>query len=145
MRTSRHLNHRPRGHLPMLTVLTIAAALTIGGIANAAEQRQETIAMKQETSTMKLFKIVTPRDDIVIGLADDELRSFGPAADLDNLAQQLAGAKQLTVWQYAVRKGTNGELQQAPMRRIAVFASDTLRVEPYTTPLPVVMPATEAR
>ena len=47
----------------------------------------------------------------------------------------------MTVWQYAVRKGGDGELQQAPLRRIAVFKSDTLRIEPYNpAPLKIVPP-----
>lgn len=79
----------------------------------------------------KLFKIITAKDEIVVGLTDDELRSFGPAPDLDNLAQHLADAGQITVWQYAVKHGSDGGLVQAPLRRIAVFKSDTLRIEPY--------------
>ncbi len=79
----------------------------------------------------KLFKIITAKDEIVVGLTDDELRSFGPAADLDNLAQHLADAGQITVWQYSVKHGGDGALVQAPLRRVAVFKSDTLRIEPY--------------
>lgn len=99
---------------------------------------QITTALAQ--SQMKLFKIVSPKDEVVIGLSSDELRSFGSAPDLDNLAQRLASAGQITVWQYAVRKDQSGALQQAPLRRIAVFKNDTLRIEPYTTPLTIVAP-----
>jgi hypothetical protein len=95
----------------------------------------------QEASTMTLFKLITPKDEIVIGLSGDELRSFGNAPDLDNLAARLAAAGQMTVWQYAVRKGADGELQQAPLRRVAVFKTDTLRIEPYNpVPLKIVSP-----
>jgi len=44
----------------------------------------------------------------------------------------------LTVWQYAVRKAANGELEQAPRMKIGLFAHDSLRVEPYATPLKVI-------
>ena len=59
----------------------------------------------------------------------------------DLLAKHLAAEGQMTVWQYAVRKDAAGNLQQAPLRRIAVFRNDTLRIEPYATPLAVVAPA----
>jgi len=90
---------------------------------------------------VRLFKIVSPKDEIVIGLTTEELRSFGPLPDLDNLARHLATAGEMTVWQYAVRKDQAGTLQQAPLRRIAIFRNDTLRIEPYATPLPVIAPS----
>lgn len=89
---------------------------------------------------MKLFKVVSQKDEVVIGLTADELRSFGPLPDIDNLAQHLASAGEMTVWQYSVRKDQSGNLQQAPLRRIAIFRNDTLRIEPYASPLPVVNP-----
>ena len=95
-------------------------------------------AMAQEQ--VKLFKIISPKDDVVIGLTTAELLGLGKGPELDDLARHLATAGQMTVWQYAVRKDQGGNLQQAPLKRIAVFKSDTLRIEPYTTPLLVVAP-----
>jgi len=89
---------------------------------------------------VKLFKVITPKDEVVIGLTGDELRALGSGPELDNLAKHLAADGQMTVWQYAVRKDQSGDLQQAPLRRIAVFKTDTLRIEPYTTPLAVIAP-----
>jgi hypothetical protein len=88
------------------------------------------LVMAQD-APVKLFKIVTPKDEVVIGLIDAELRSFGPRPDIDNLAERLTSAGQITAWQYAVKRGQDGSLVQAPLRRIAVFKSDTLRIEPY--------------
>jgi hypothetical protein len=90
---------------------------------------------------MKLFKVITQRDETVIGIKEEELRSFGPAGDLENLALRLGTAGNLVVWQYAPKKASDGQLQQAPAQRIAVFASGISRIEPYATPLPVVAPA----
>jgi hypothetical protein len=90
---------------------------------------------------VKLFKMITAKDEVVIGLSDEELRSFGPRADLDNLAERLAAAGQITAWQYAVTRAADGSLVQAPLRRVAVFKADTLRIEPYNpAPLKVVPP-----
>ena len=95
-------------------------------------------AMAQDQ--VKLFKVVSPKDDVTIGLTTTELKSFGSASDLDNLARHLAADGQMTVWQYAVRHAQSGNLEQAPLRRIAIFKNDTLRIEPYSSPLPVIAP-----
>jgi hypothetical protein len=79
----------------------------------------------------KLFKVITAKDEVVIGLGDEELRSFGPKPDLNNLAEHIAAAGQITVWQYAVKHGADGALVEAPLRRVAIFKTDTLRIEPY--------------
>lgn len=97
-------------------------------------------------NAVKLFKMITAKDEVVIGLGDDELRSWGPRADLDNLAERLASLGQITAWQYAVTRAADGSLAQAPLRRVAVFKSDTLRIEPYNpAPLKVMLPAAAAR
>jgi hypothetical protein len=122
---------RPRTRSILL--YTCAAMLALGTAAGRAAD--------PETSKMKLFKIVTQRDETVIGLKAEELRTFGPSGDLENLAQRIGTVGQMVVWQYAAKKGSDGQLQQAPAQRIAVFASGISRIEPYTTPLPVVAPA----
>jgi hypothetical protein len=88
-------------------------------------------AAAQDKPAMKLFKVVTAKDDVVIGLSEPELRALGAGPDIDALAQKLVAAGQLTAWQYAVKKGSDGALVQAPLRRVAIFKSDTLRIEPY--------------
>ncbi len=84
---------------------------------------------------VSLFKVITARDEIVIGLSDEELSKMdGNAA---GVAKALVAKGSLGVWQYAVRKATNGDLEQAPLRKIGLIATDSLRVEPYATPLKV--------
>jgi hypothetical protein len=89
-------------------------------------------AWAQETK-MNLFKIVTVKDEIIIGLSAEELQSLG-GNDASAIAHALAQKGDLTVWQYNVHRGQNGELQQAPSARIGLLANASLRVEPYTTP-----------
>jgi hypothetical protein len=107
----------------------LAAVLIIGLGAAAMAQDQ-----------VKLFKAIGPKDDVTIGLTTTELKGLGTAADLDTLARHLAADGQMTVWQYAVRHGKDGRLEMAPLRRVAIFKNDTLRIEPYTTTQPVVAP-----
>src|SRR5262249_34665297 len=119
---------RPGLRAMIMVVTVIAAALSYAGA-----------ALAQQQAAVKLFKIVTAKDEVEIGLTDDELK--GPASDLENLAKRLADAGQVTVWQYAVRKGADGSLEHAPLKRVAIFKTDTLRVEPFNpAPLKVVPP-----
>ncbi len=107
-----------------------AAALMLSYIAAPALAGDPAVA---------LFKIVTVKDDIVIGLTQAELARLG-ATDAGAVARAIAANGEMTAWQYAVRKSGSGELQQAPLRRIGVLANGSLRVEPYATPLTVVAP-----
>lgn len=93
-------------------------------------------AWAQDKATA-LFKIVTVKDEIVIGLNPDELAGLG-GQDAGAVAKALAAKGELTVWQYAVRHAPNGELEQAPLRKIGLLANTSLRVEPYASPLKVV-------
>lgn len=82
---------------------------------------------------MNLFKIVTIKDEIIIGLSPEELQAIG-GNDASAVAHALAQKGDLTVWQYNVHRAQNGEMQQAPTARIGLLANASLRVEPYTTP-----------
>ena len=86
---------------------------------------------------MTLFKIITIKDDIVIGLSDAELAALG-GSDAGAVAHALVTKGDMSVWQYAVRKGASGDLQQAPLWKIGLIAHSSLRVEPYVTPLEIV-------
>jgi hypothetical protein len=92
-------------------------------------------AWAQENKT-DLFKVITVRDEIIIGLSTDELKALG-GSDASAVAHALAQKGDLTAWQYNVHRGQNGELQQAPTAKIGLLANSSLRVEPYTTPYAV--------
>jgi hypothetical protein len=95
-----------------------------------------TQAASAEEAKIDLFKVITVKDEIVIGLSADELKALG-GADASAVAHALAQKGDLTVWQYNVHRGPNGELQQAPTAKIGLLANSSLRVEPYTTPYAV--------
>jgi len=84
-----------------------------------------------------LFKVITVKDEIVIGLNAEELGTVG-GQDAGAVAKALAAKGELTVWQYAARHPPNGELEQAPLRKVGLLANSSLRVEPYTSPLKVI-------
>jgi len=90
-----------------------------------------------QTRDVSLFKVVTVKDEVVIGLSTAELAALG-GNDAGAVAKALTSKGTLTVWQYAVRKAANGDLEQAPHAKIGLIAHDSLRVEPYVTPLKVI-------
>jgi hypothetical protein len=60
-------------------------------------------ALAQEAK-IDLFKVITVKDEIVIGLSADELKALG-GADASAVAHALAQKGDLTVWQYNVHRG----------------------------------------
>jgi hypothetical protein len=94
-------------------------------------------AFSEDKGMTKLFKIITVKDEIVIGLNDSELSQMG-GNEAGAVARALAAKGQMTAWQYAVKHRPNGELQQAPLHQVGLLANSSLRVEPYTTTYAVV-------
>jgi hypothetical protein len=86
---------------------------------------------------VSLFKVITQKDEIVIGMTDDDLAQVD-GKNAGGIAKMLVAKGSMSVWQYAVHKNNSGELEQAPLRKIGLIASESLRVEPYATPLKVV-------
>jgi hypothetical protein len=84
---------------------------------------------------VSLFKVITSRDEIVIGLPDDELAKM--EGNAGGIAKTLVAKGSLSVWQYAVRKAANGDLEQTPLHKVGLIASESLRVEPFATQLKV--------
>ena len=85
-------------------------------------------------SAETLFKIVTVKDEIVIGLNDAELKDLG--GDAGGIAKAIAAKGSLTLWQYAVGQ-KDGERFVGPRAKVGVLASSSLRVEPYKQPFKV--------
>src|ERR1044071_9650124 len=83
---------------------------------------------------VSLFKVVSVKDEVVIGLNADELAGLG-GSDAGAVAKPLHAKGTLMVSQYATRKAANGDLEQAPRAKIGLMAHDSLRVEPYASPL----------
>jgi len=86
---------------------------------------------------ISLFKIITAKDEIIIGLSADELKAIG-GTDAGAVAHALAQKGDMAVWQYNVHRGPNGEMQQTPTAKIGLIANSSLRVEPYTTQYAIV-------
>ena len=53
------------------------------------------------------------------------------------IAKMLVAKGSMSVWQYAVHKSASGDLEQAPLHKVGLIATESLRVEPYASPLRV--------
>jgi len=106
-------------------------AKSVAGAALAAAMLLAAAPASAET----LFKIVTVKDEIVVGLNDAELKDLG--GDAGGIAKAIAAKGSVTLWQYAVTQ-KDGERMVAPRAKIGVLAHDSLRVEPYKQPFKVV-------
>jgi acyl-coenzyme A thioesterase PaaI-like protein len=116
-----------RRHLVSLGAL--AGLMLATGQAASAQENKE--------NKMQLFKVTTVKDEIVIGLSADELKALG-GNDAGAVAHALAQKGDMTVWQYNVHRGVNGELVQSPTAKIGLLANASLRVEPYATTYTIV-------
>jgi hypothetical protein len=105
--------------------LLAGAALAVSFLASA------TLSASAET----LFKVITTQDEIVIGLNDAELKDLG--GDAGGIAKTLAAKGSLSVWQYGVQRGKDGESEVGPRQKVGVMANASLRVEPYKQPFKV--------
>ena len=91
-------------------------------------------ALPGVASAESLFKIVTAKDDIVVGVNDAELKEMG--GDAGGIAKAIAGKGALSLWQYNVTR-KDGEMVVAPRQKIGVLSNASLRVEPYKQPYKV--------
>jgi len=115
----------------------LGTTLLCGTLALLLMTATHNTARSQDKATTTLFKIITVKDEVVIGLNAEELDRLG-GRDAGTVARALVAKGEMTVWQYGVRRGPNGELQQAPTQKIGLLANSSLRVEPYTTPYTIV-------
>jgi hypothetical protein len=104
-------------------------------LAGAALSAAFLFAVAAPACAETLFKIVTVKDEIVVGLNDAELKDMG--GDAGGIAKAIAAKGSLTLWQYAVTQ-KDGERFVAPRAKVGVLAASSLRVERYTQPFKIV-------
>lgn len=116
--------------------MQISKRLLLGVGAAAFVMESALIQPAFAADKVSLFKIITTKDEVVIGIPDDELAQID-GKDAGGIAKMLVAKGSISVWQYAVHKSTTGDLEEAPLRKIGLIAADSLRVEPYASPLKV--------
>ncbi|WP_077002157.1 hypothetical protein [Variovorax sp. KK3] len=116
-----------------------AVGLYLVSIAAALVSAASLVAYAQEPGSIRLFKVVSPRDDIVVGIESVQLGG-GSTPEVQRFAALVQDKSPLTVWQYAAQKDAAGALVQAPIRQVALFRNELVRIEPYGTPLQIKAP-----
>lgn len=123
---------------------SIVLAVLAGVATLAMTWAVATVAWAGPDEAVKLFKIVSVRDEIVVGLTPAQQGQLD-GRDAAGLARALKERGSVEVWRYAVAKGPDGELRNAPTALVSILAHDTVRVEPYASPLPVASPSDRPR
>ncbi len=123
---------------PLASLAPTRRGVGLGLLATAAAVMTRPAAAQQQQPIV-LFKVISPRDEVFVGLTEADQRAIG-GADASALAKRLVADGQVTVWKYVVGRGPNGELRHNPQARVALLRNDTVRIEPYTPALPVASP-----
>jgi hypothetical protein len=89
---------------------------------------------------VRLFRVMTMREDLVLGLMPSEIAALGSGPEVDVLARHIVAAGQLSGWRYVVGRAPDGGTRLAARDRVAVLRQDALMVEPYRAALPVLPP-----
>ncbi len=116
---------------------TVYAALRAGTFALSIAIATQ--ALGQTPMSVSLFKVVTVKDEVFIGLNAQEIEALGgpDKSPAGRIAGALADRKELTVWQYVHRKTASGDIEVVPLHQIGILAHESLRVAPYSSPLAV--------
>jgi hypothetical protein len=97
-------------------------------------------AAQAPAPAIRLFRVVSPRDEIIIGLTPAELATLGAGPEAERIGRKLAADGQVGAWRYVVTRAPDGTSRFAAIGRIAVMRQDTYRIEPYSAALPVAPP-----
>lgn len=111
----------------------IALAVPLLAVAGAA-------AAQSPAPAIRLFRVVSQRDDIIIGLTPAELATMGSGPEAERIGRALAAQGQIGAWRYVVGRAPDGSTRYAATARVSILRQETYRIEPYTPALPVVAP-----
>jgi hypothetical protein len=126
------MSRQTSAFVPARRILLLGAAAT--AFAGAA------MAQGSPTPAVRLFKVVSPRDEIFVGLTAQELAALQGSSPAEAMAKKIAAEGQMTVWQYSVRRGDGGTLVMAPLAKVSLMAAGIVRIEPYQPAHPVIAP-----
>jgi hypothetical protein len=92
---------------------------------------------------VKLFKVVTTRGDLIIGITPGDLTTLGTGPEVERIARRITQDGHFTAWRYDVTRAPDGSTRFGTRLRIAVMRQDSLTIEPYAPALPVAPPPAE--
>ena len=115
-------------HTTRRLVITALPLLALAGQARA------------QAPQVLLFRVVSPRDEVIIGLTAAELATLGTGPEAERIGRRLAEQGQVGAWRYTVTRAADGSTRFATTARISILRQETYRIEPYAPALPVAPP-----
>ena len=112
------------------------------GVSLAAMVLTGASAAFAEENDMLLFKVVSQKDEVIIGLTEGQLNAAG-GLNAGVVGKMLVANGQLAAWQYVVSRNDAGELVEAPTNLNSISSSDALLIEPSQPETPQTLPITE--
>lgn len=119
-----------RGLLLAAAVLVPAARLRLVG---------------EATGQIRLFRLVTMRTDMLVGLTPAELAALGSGPEVERIATRLQKGEELLAWRYEEARGPDGAARLSPRERIAIPGRNALLIEAFAPAMPVIPPHTARR
>ena len=89
----------------------ISKRLLLGLAAACLIMESVLIMPASAADSVSLFKVITAKDEILIGLSGDELAQV-EGKDAGGIAKMLVAKGSMSVWQYAVHKSAAGDLNR---------------------------------
>lgn len=87
-----------------------------------------------------LFRVVSPRDEVIIGLTPAELAALGTGPEAERIGRKLATDGQIGAWRYVVGRAADGSTRYGATGRVSILRQDTYRIEPYSAAIPIAPP-----
>ena len=125
-----------RSKLRVLWALAVIALLALVIMVTGGKQE----AAAQDGGGVHLLTVVSARDEVVIGLTENEVPALAARSAVGVVADLLAAQGRLSAWRYAPTRGEDGVIRLMPIYRLAIFAAGTIRLEPYVAEQDVVAP-----
>ncbi len=119
--------------------VSMLQGLALGLLFTSAASRLKASPARSAGSVL-LFRVVTMRADLLIGLTRQEIAALGAGAAVDRVAGRIAAEGQMTAWAYGSRRGTDGTQRLVPRHRVCLLRQDVLMVEAHEAALPVQPP-----
>jgi len=117
--------------------------LAFGLLLTPATTQPEARPMVVTGRGVRLFRVVTMREDVLLGLTPEDLASLGTGPEVERLARRIATEGQVTAWRYVAGRASDGSMRLVARHRVAVLRQDALMVEPYAAALQVLPPPIE--
>ncbi len=105
------------------------------------QRRRIVVALPEaQAVAVRLYRVVTIRGDLLLGLTEPELAALGPGPEAERLARHIVDSGGVVAWRYDSIRSAEGGVRLVAQDRVAVLRQDALLVEAYDTALPVAPP-----